>query len=257
MKTIVYQSFRTSGVPGWVRTCLSSVEDWATAQGFEYRFYDDEIFERVPAWVLNKAGRHLQIATDLGRLVLARELLAEGYRRVVWIDADILIFDPEGFALSLEDEYAFGREIWVQPSGKGRGGIKAYKNVHNAIAVFCQGNSFLDFYIHSSLKILRRVEGPMVPQIIGTKFLTALHNIAGFTLIDEVGMASPLVVRDVANGGGPALKLLCQKSPQPLSALNLCTSLAGGEADDVVLSTALMEAVCKRLLEQGRGLFPP
>ena len=253
MKTVIYQSFRTSGVPGWVSTCLSSVENWAAGQGHAYRFYDDKIFRRVPSWVMEKAGENLQIATDLGRLILAKELLAEEFERVVWVDADILVFDPERLFLAIDQEYAFGREVWVQPVNAGR--IKAYKNVHNAISVFCRNNSFLEFYIHSCLNILGRAEGPLVPQIIGTKFLTALHNIIGFNLINDVGMASPLVVHDIANGGGAALDLLRQKSPAPLCALNLCTSLAGGRVDDVNLTDSLMESACRGLMTSSEGLI--
>jgi len=253
MKTIVYQSYRTTRVPDWVSTCLCSVENWAAGQGYAYRFFDDEIFQRVPSWVMEKAGAHLQIATDLGRLILAKELLAEGFERVVWIDADILVFDPERLLLAIDQEYAFGREVWVQPVNSGR--IKAYKNVHNAISVFCQNNSFLEFYIHSCLNILGRANGALVPQIIGTKFLTALHNIVGFKLIDEVGMASPLVVSDIANGGGAALDLICEKSPVPLCALNLCTSLVGGRVDDVDLADSLMESVCDVLMTSSKGLL--
>jgi len=255
MKTIVYQSFRTSGVPVWVSTCLSSVESWAAGQGYAYRFYDDEIFQRVPSWVMEKAGEHLQIATDLGRLILAKELLAEGFERVVWIDADILVFDPKGLNLAVDQQYAFGREVWVQPVNGDR--IKAYKNVHNAILAFCRNNSFLEFYIHSCLSILGRASGPLVPQIIGTKYLTALHNIVGFKLIDEVGMASPLVVRDIASGGGAALDLLLKQSPADLCALNLCTSLAGGRVDNVDLADSLMESVCNVLMTSSEDLIRP
>ena len=253
MKTVVYQSFRTSPVSDWVATCLSSVQDWATGQGYDYRFYDDKIFDRVPSSVLEQAGEHLQIATDLGRLILAQELLAQGFERVVWIDADILVFDPENLDLAVDLGYAFGREIWVQSTNSG--GLRAYKNVHNAITVFCRDNSFLEFYIESCLSILNRANGPLVPQIIGTKFLTALHNIVGFRLIDEVGMASPLVIRDIAGGGGPALDLLRQQNPSPLCAVNLCTSLVGGQIDDVNLSDSLMELACENLLAIGGALF--
>jgi len=252
MKTVVYQSYRTQNVPAWINTCLTSVQDWANGHQFDYRFYDDEIFERVPPWFLEKAGKHLQIATDLGRLLLARELLDEGYDRAVWLDADILVFDPAGFSIPITEEFAFGREIWVQP--KTNGGIKVYRNVHNAVSVYCQNNSFLDFYIHSSLRILGRAEGRLVPQIIGTKFLTAQHNMISFPLLDEVGMASPRVVRDLATGSGPALDLLQKHLHASMRAINLCSSFAGDEIDGVALTEPLLEQACKTLLALEGGL---
>ncbi len=246
MKTVIYQSFRTINVPPWMETCLGSVRSWTTLQGFDYRFYDDEIFERVPGWVLDKAGTHRQIATDLGRLILAQELLANGYERVVWVDADVLVFDPGRFSISIDTGFSFGREVWVQPTAKGH--IRAYKNVHNALSVFCQGNSFLAFYIGSCLNMLERAEGPLVPQIIGPKFLTALHNIIGFNLIDAVGMASPLVINDLAEGGGGAWDLLRSTTPGPICALNLCSSLAGAEVDAVPLTDSLIGTAAQALL---------
>jgi hypothetical protein len=247
MKTIIYQSFRRSNVPAWVETCIGSVRAWAEMRKFSYRFFDDEIFDRVPFWVLEKTGEYRQTATDLGRLILAQELLREGYDRVVWIDADVLIFSPIGFTVETDQGFAFGRESWVQPNANG--GIKVYKNVHNAISVFCKGNSFLEFYIHSSLNILKRADGPLVPQIIGPKFLTALHNIIGFNLIEDVGMASPLVIDDLANGGGVAWDLLEKTNPVHVSALNLCTSLVEKDVNGVHVSDSLVEQAVSTLLD--------
>ena len=45
MKTLVYQSFRTSDVPGWVTRCMKSVRGWAADRGFDYQFFDDRFFE--------------------------------------------------------------------------------------------------------------------------------------------------------------------------------------------------------------------
>ena len=255
MKTVVFQSFRSTAVPYWVETCLGTVRHWAEMRGYDYRFFGDRIFQRVPVWVLQKAGNHRQISTDLARLLLAKDLLAEGYERVIWLDADVLIFTPQNFVITDGSGFAFGREIWVQFASRGdhdQRKLKAYRNVHNALSVYCQGNSFLGFYIDSCLKILERATGPLVPQVIGPKFLTALHNIIGFELIDAIGMASPLVIKDLANGGGQAWDRLMEASPSTPSGLNLCTSLTGQNIDDVYLTDQLVEEACKRLLE-GNG----
>ena len=144
MKTVVYQSYRTDNIPAWIASCMGSVKAWADIKGADYRFYDDEMFERVPNWYREKTKDRLVVATDLGRLILAKELLAEGYDKVIWCDADMLIFAPDQFEVPIEDEYAFGREIWIQHDAKGR--LKAYRKIHNAFFVFTQNNSFLDFY---------------------------------------------------------------------------------------------------------------
>jgi len=218
--------------------------------GAEYRFYDDELFERVPEWYLNKTQDRLVVATDLARLVLAKELLKEGYDRVIWCDADMLIFAPKLFQVQIETEYAFGREVWIQKDTKGR--LKAYHKIHNAFCVFTTGNSFLDFYIHSCLSIVKRIEGQMVPQIVGPKFLSAIHNILDCPVVEEAGMFSPLVVADILCDAGPALDMLKAESASALYAANLSASMQGQEQDGITLSSNDMKRSCDLLLSAGK-----
>lgn len=228
---------------------MDSVKSWAKHRAADYRFYDDELFERVPDWYLNKTQDRLVVATDLARLVLAKELLREGYERVIWCDADMLVFAPKLFQIQVETEYAFGREVWVQKDAKGR--LKAYHKIHNAFCVFTRGNSFLDFYIHSCLSIVKRIEGQMVPQIVGPKFLSAIHNIVDCPVIEEAGMFSPLVMADIIQGGGPALDMLKAESTSPLYASNLSASMQGQEQDGITLSSQDMKQACDLLISAG------
>ena len=62
-------------VPAWINSCLRSVRAWASLCGFDYRFFGDEIFERVPAWYRERANGRLPVMTDLGRLILVRDEL--------------------------------------------------------------------------------------------------------------------------------------------------------------------------------------
>jgi len=249
--TIVYQSYRTSGVPPWIDTCMAGVRGWAAIRGFDYRFMGDEFLDLVPGWYRDKAAGRLPVVSDLARLLLARDLLAEGYRRTVWIDADVLIFEPQGFDIDVDGEFAFAREVWVQAGGK-NGSLKVYRNVHNAVCVFVRGNSFLDFYIHACQSVLKRFEGDgMVNQIVGPKLLNALNTMIGLPLIEDAGMFSPLVIGDLDKGGGAALDLLRSELTGPLRAANLCASLAGGGIDGIDLDDALLGRVCAKLLETG------
>ena len=100
-------------------------------------------------------------------------------------------------------------------------------------------------------RIVKAAAGHMPNQIVGTKFLTAIHNICGLPLLETVGMFSPLVVQDVAAGSGEAAACLRREIPGPLAAANLCSSLFGGLADGVALTDALMVQACRSLLEEG------
>jgi len=194
--------------------------------------------------------RCLNVFTDLGRLMLAKELLDEGYDRVIWCDADMLVFNPDDFQINVSDEYAFGREVWVQKDAKGR--LKAYRKIHNAFCVFIKNNSFLDFYIHSCLSIIKRIEGQMVPQIVGPKFLSSIHNIVNCPVVEDAAMFSPLVVQDILSGGGAALDLMKHETPLDIHAANLSASMEGKDNDGVRLSSDHMEQACDALLKAGK-----
>jgi hypothetical protein len=248
-QTVVIQSYRTDNVPEWIDMCQASVRGWAAVRGWDYQFVGDEILDLVPDWYQQRAQGRMPVITDLGRLILAREALQAGASAAIWVDADVMIFDAHRFMVDIALDYAFCREIWVQP-GSGSG-LKIYRNVHNAVCLFRQANPMLDFYIHACKSVMKRVQtgaASGVPnQIVGTKLLTAMHNIVGFPLLDDVGMASPLVLRDLAAGGGAALDRLQTESASPLKAANLCGSLVGQTVDGVEISQDLMVRVCEAL----------
>ena len=254
MQALVIQSYRTEDVPEWIDRCLASVRNWSATAGWQYRFIGDEILDLVPQWYRDRAGGRMPVITDLARLIAVRDALRVDADVVAWIDADVLIFDPEAFDPTPAGTFAFARELWVQADGKS-GGFKVYRNVHNAVCVFRQGNPMLDFYIHACAAVLQRVESGVPQQIVGTKFLTALNNIIGFELIDDVGMVSPAVARDIVAGGGPALEALRCASHLPLRAANLCNSLTGQSIDGLVLADEVFLEVVERLTAEGRSFF--
>ncbi|MGD8420071.1 MAG: hypothetical protein PVJ78_06545, partial [Gammaproteobacteria bacterium] len=109
--TLVIQSHRDPLPHAWLGRCLDSVAGWARAGGFEYRFLGDEIFESIDPPLRDRLGERTAIASDLARLRLLQRGLAEGYRRVVWCDADFLVFRPRELRLP-ETDFGLGREVW-------------------------------------------------------------------------------------------------------------------------------------------------
>ncbi len=233
--------------------CLDSVRTWADAEGFDYQFVGDEIFDLLPGNYRKLAEGRMSILTDLGRLLLIRRALAGLYARALWFDADVLVFEAQHLTIPLDVGHAFSREIWVQTDKTKSNHLRVYRNIHNAVCLFEQDDVFLDFYIHACKRIVDASQGSVPNQIVGPKFLTALHNIVNFSLIDSVGMLSPRVIRDVARGGGEAFNLFASQSELPLGAVNLCLSLFNGVYDGIELSAELMNSVCLRL--QKEGLF--
>ena len=242
--TLVIQSQRFPLPFAWLQACLDSVAGWARLNGYEYRFLGDEIFDQVVPALLEKAGGRSVIATDLARLALLQRGLDQGFDRVVWCDADFLIFRPEAFVLP-PAEFALGREVWVQLDQGGR--PRAYPKVHNALLMFQRANRFLEFYADTAQRLVRLYQGGMPPQFIGPKLLTALHNIARFPVMETAGMLSPCVMRDILNEGGDALTLFLQESPAVLAGANLSSSLSAREG----FGDAEMESLIRKLLVDG------
>lgn len=251
MSTIVLQSQRPGPLPPWQRLCCDSVRAWARARDYEYRFCGDELFARVPPPLRQKLQSQPVVVADLARLLWLRECLHSGYDRAIWCDADLLVFrDFEPPAA----DHAFGREIWVQ----GReGGVQAYRRIHNAWLLFGVDSTVLPFYIDRATAMLERVRAPVVPQFIGPKLLSALHNIVGFTIEERVGMLPPLAMRDLLAGGGPALEELRGGHSAALCAVNLCASYTGRESDGVCHDDADYLRAAKTLLARNSPLNAP
>lgn len=238
--TLVLQSHRDPLPYAWLEPCLDSVRTWADRYRYDYRFIGDELFAPLTAGELEKTRDQPVIATDLARLLQIQLFLESGYTTVVWCDADLMVFNPDGLVLT-DSAYALGREVWVQPAS-GRG-LKSYVRVHNAFLVFRRGNAFLPFYLETARRLLALNSGRMPPQFIGPKLLSALHNICHCPVQENAGMLSPLVIKGLLGGAPDALQLLRRRSPAPLAAANLCASSVAGGA----LENAEMAALVSRL----------
>lgn len=247
MSTLICQSARRKDAPGFLLRCLESVETFASTSGYQYVFEDDRpFFGRVPTRYIEQAQGRTVVVSDLARLLWMRALLEQGVERVVWLDADVLVFGP--LSLDAPEGYAFGRERFVQPTAAG--GLKVHKNAHNAVCVFAAQNPMLDFYIHACQRIVARADGQGPAQIVGPKFLTALSNMLHLPLLDEVGSLSPPVLRDLAARGGPAWDALrAEPTDAPLGAANLCASYRGQTVMGVDVNDALFDAAIDRLLD--------
>jgi len=181
----------------------------------------DELFDGIETGLMRHIAQQRVIASDLARLQVMQEMLQAGYQRVVWLDADFLIFDPANFLLPT-GECAVGREVWVQKDKLGK--LKVYKKVHNAFLMFCRGNSFLDFYTDTAKRLLIQNTGNIPSQFIGPKLLTAIHNVAMLPVMETAAMLSPMVIHDLLQGHGAAQELFRQHSAVLPAGANLCAS---------------------------------
>lgn len=246
MTTLVLQSGPPGPQPQWLQRCICSVQDWAQAQHFDYEWLGDELFSFIPPALQTKLAQRRIIATDLARLGLLQHRLEQRRSsRVIWMDADFLIFAPQRFMLPEHMDMAVGREVWVDQTTTGhRQHLRAWTKVHNAFLMFTDlgggRHPFLDHYHYSAQRLLKANHGGMPDQFIGPKLLTALHNVVQLPVLESAAMLSPCVGADILQGGGAALKLWLARSQQQPAAANICWSSAAGQADHSALVSTLL-----------------
>lgn len=234
---------------------MESVQNWCKQNQYKYKLLDDSLFALIDPKLVEKAGSQKVIATDLARLYAIKEEL-KSFERLIWLDADFLIFAPNEFNLpkpaELPEGYMLGREIWIQADAERPQKLKAYTKVHNAFLLFDRGNSFLEFYLQHAERLLNQCQGPMPPQFIGPKLLTALHNVIQCPVFEPAGMLSPMVIDDLLSKNGQccAVNLMKKRSTQPIAGANLCRSLVGIKHR----SNKEMDTLVKGLIEKGNPI---
>jgi len=250
----VLQSHRQPLPHPWLATALESVRAWAAHQGYSYRFIDDELFTELTAAERAHCGSQLVVASDLARLRWCQRLLREGATRVVWCDADTLIFDPEAMALSTEP-CAFGRELWLQHDAASTNKLKLYKKIHNAFMQFNAEDPVLDFYTYAAGRLIdnhtRLSNSPMVAQLAGPKFLSHLHNVLGFAVLEGAQVVSPVLARALLEQDARVLARYADATIQPPAAVNLC----GSEVQAGALTDQQLRALIDLLMTRGAGAF--
>jgi hypothetical protein len=247
--TIVLQSFRAYDVPEWIKRCMHSVRQWGKGQRFCYRFVGDELLGLPPDWFRQKAGRYTTVITDLARLLCIRQYLAGGADRVLWIDADVVIFRPDSLRIDPELSYAYAKEIWCWKDENG--GIQTLLKINNAACVFrntTDGLAHLNEYIDHCLSTVEQTRKIADHTLIGTRHLTA----QGFTrlpVLPGFGLLSPAVMNAILTGDNEVLARFAQQHDGPVCAANLCNFFRSKSALAERIGDDVFSAVVDKLLE--------
>ncbi len=230
---------------------MESVQSWAKLKDFEYRFIDDRIFDYVPASYREKARNNMLLMTDLARLELAREFLDGGFDRTIWVDADVLVDNPEKFEIDVQEDFAFCREVWIHRPvlfGIIFPVIRCNRKVNKAVSVFTKREPMLDSYRQSCRMLIENMLRKFDPGFVSTTYLTSLHKRSPLPLLTNVALLSPLVLQDLAHSGTRFARLFMRKFGFQVYAANLCGTMNNGTYMGVKTDNHVYESVVDKLL---------
>jgi len=253
-ETLVIQSFHAKPWPKTITRCIDSVQYWANQNKYHYKLIGDDILGVLPPKYLHNCFGRWPTITDLARLLLIKKYLNKQMSRVIWIDADVIIFAPRKFNIKVDEDHLIGREVWV--SKKGRNQWRARKHVHNAFLSFTDSSPLLDFLIFATQRIVETLKAPSSPQIAGPKLYTHLNNLIGLPILESAGMMSPAVMNDLIVGKGQALNCHLEALKEPMAAVNLSQSLIDNIIDEIPVTHDLFEQTIEVLVNrfQNSGL---
>jgi hypothetical protein len=263
--TIVIQTFRNHAIPAWIARCLDSVRTWAGLHGHDYSLAGDEFFDLCGPDYLARGRKNPQAITNLARLVATRQRLNAGYRRVIWMDADMFVFDPAGLVFDFPAErlttgYAFGREVWLTRDDAGALHVTPPR-AHNAATFFTRSAVDLDMLIALIRHIDARREIFSNYQV-GVTLLRGLQYSLMFPTFSHVGVFSPVLLRALAERDQEILRLYGAAYRYRACAGNLGLSLRDQVTEEVIwramdgLQAGAGEVINQYATETGVHLLP-
>jgi hypothetical protein len=196
VKAVIIQCWHDSSPPAWIARCLASVKAWALGAGLDYWQTDASVFSLCGDDYLAAVGDNMRSITNLCRLELIRRAHAGGYDYAIWLDADVLVFDPARFELPAVRRIAFAKETWVWDAGSG---WDVFSTITNAAIVCPAGDHDLGFIIEATRHRARR--HPVTDnRRLGVELVRGLHAFLSFDVVHNVGMFSPQVLSAIARG---------------------------------------------------------
>jgi hypothetical protein len=222
---------------------MASTAGWARSRGFDYRRLGDDFLDVLPGWYRDRLGSHIVQQTNLARLRYAREVLAAGAERAVWVDADVLVYDPDELTLVAPEGFALCREAWLLPTGV------CVHGVSQAVVVADRGNPLLDYLVWAHETLVRDRPEKVMRFGTASNMLTGIHGSTPLPLITNIGMMNPTMLREIGTGRmGPVTREYVRLHGYAMQAVNLTLSMVGVTYGDAAASEADYDAALEVLV---------
>ena len=246
---LIIQAYENKTTPAWIQRCMESVRSWAAASGHDYRF-SPSLFDLVPGWFRERCGPEIGPMTDLGRLCLMQHWFDQGASPVVWIDADVLVFDPSNFYIPNGLGFLAIDEITVG-CGADRVPVVLDRSVNGAVLGASRGNAMFALYRDAIESLVHNApEGRLPRTVAGPQLLSSLAKQHPIDCLTTVGLFTLPILNDIAQGLELMPRVFSQSFGHRVAAANLCHFFREIVVDsDVPHFDAIMEQAINRLLE--------
>ena len=175
----------------------------------------------APEWLRLKAGEKITIITDFARLKLMQRLLLEGFERVIWFDADVLVFDSKSLTVPEELTYGFSPEVWISRGEDGE--LLCSRRINNSICFFSQkSRDLLSWLLMTAESVMASLPAPRDHLEIGTRLLTAIDATQKLPLLRNVGLVGPPLMKAILEEDENTIRACMTWTGEHLFAVNLC-----------------------------------
>lgn len=202
---------------------MESVDAWANAENWDYLRLDDAFLRLPEQWILEKCGTNIYAVTDVARLIWLNQTLNQGYERVIWADADMLVISPAQLTQQLQRHqgHGFAKEVFL-PIERAQAHVPRI-GINNSMMFFERGDITLEAYLNECKSFLLSFNERTLPRTsLGPTLLSRFQREATLNTIEGIGLLTPAIMLPLGQGDDSQLEAYEKTVGSPIVAANLC-----------------------------------
>ena len=197
------------------------MRDWAALHGYAYNF-SPEFWRYAPDWFRERCATEFGPVTDVARLYMMQEQFNSGAECVVWIDADVLVFDPENLNINTQADFFGIAEVVVLSFPDGTTKVSPM-GINGALLGARSGSALFNVYLDAVESVVRDYPDKILPRTVaGPLLLTKLATTHHIECLTSVGLFTPNILNEIALGQVRLPTLFAKSFAHRVAAANLC-----------------------------------
>jgi hypothetical protein len=247
-KVCIVQAYEASTTPAWIAQCLRSVEEWAAMRGYDYQF-SPVFWSYVPEWFRERCGSELGPLTDVGRMYLLKKQFECGADYVIWVDADVVVFDPSNFIIDTSVDFFGIEEITILTFPDKKITVSS-PGLNGAVLGASHGSEQFDMYLNAIEAVVRDYPNQKIPRTIaGPQLLTQLAATNRIASLTNVGLFTPAILNEIAQGKTELSAIFSRSFGHKVAAANLCHFIRETLTEEsILIYDEVMQVAINRLV---------